>query len=219
MVLVLLPAVAQKPAAQPAPRPAGVATPPNKQPSGKPAPFAKGQYGAPGRESPGRLASAGVRALNDARQCLFDVLAPAASVGQTSLTQPELYWYTDCDLPRAVEITVVSDEEELPVMALTLPNATSGLQRLAFADHKVFLKPGVGYYWFVSVVVDRTDRSKDAVRGAAIVMGGSPAAGFWYDDLAHTFQSTADAGKLKELGRKRQSMLNDVGLAEIAGKI
>lgn len=96
------------------------------------------------------------------------VLAPEHT-GQTTAAQPTLYWYTSKALEQPVEITLIARDAIDPLLERSLKGPTSaGVQRISLADWGVTLKPDTEYQWFVSVIMDPTQRSKDYTAGATI---------------------------------------------------
>jgi hypothetical protein len=96
------------------------------------------------------------------------VLAPEHT-GLTTAEQPILYWYTSQDVDQPVELTLIEDGAIDPIVERRIPGPlAAGVQRVALADFGVSLKPETDYQWFVSVVVDPTQRSKDYATGAGI---------------------------------------------------
>ena len=101
------------------------------------------------------------------------------------------------------------------------------MQRVALADFGITLKPDTDYQWFVSVVVDPTQRSKDYAAGAGIrrvttdpqvetrlktAAGEQKAfvlaeAGLWYDAI-DTLSQQADA----TAHAQRRALIEQVGL-------
>jgi len=96
------------------------------------------------------------------------VLAPEHT-GQTTAAQPTLYWYTSKDVEQTVEITLIARGAMDPLLEHNLKGPVSaGVQRLALADLDISLNTGTEYQWFVSVIMDPTQRSKDYTAGATI---------------------------------------------------
>ncbi len=96
------------------------------------------------------------------------VLAPEHT-GQTTAAQPTLYWYTSKDLEQPVEITLIARDAIEPLLEHRLEGPVSaGVQSVALADFGISLKPDTEYQWFVSAIMDPTQRSKDYTAGAAI---------------------------------------------------
>jgi hypothetical protein len=96
------------------------------------------------------------------------VLAPEHT-GLTTTGQPVLYWYTSKAIDRPVELTLIERGAIDPILESRVPGPlAAGVQRVAIADFGVSLQPEAEYQWFVSVVMDPTQRSQDYAAGAGI---------------------------------------------------
>ncbi len=136
------------------------------------------------------------------------VMAPDQT-GWASTHQPTLYWYINQELLAPVEITLISEEAEDPLLETILaPTHQMGFHDLSLKDHHVQLKPGIEYQWFVSAVVDAEHRSNDILASGAIqyMTGSEPfnqrlanqsassvamfyaSEGYWYDAI-HTLET------------------------------
>jgi len=160
------------------------------------------------------------------------VLAPEHT-GQTTAAQPTLYWYTSKDVEQPVEITLIARGAIDPLLEHTLKGPVSaGVQRLALADLGVSLKPGTEYQWFVSVIMDPTQRSQDYTAGAAIQrvaadqetqarLQNAPAeelafiyaqAGLWFDAIDSLSQRINSSPTDAVARQQRQALVQQVGL-------
>jgi hypothetical protein len=110
------------------------------------------------------------------------------------------------------------------------------VQCVRLADYGVRLKTGVPYQWFVVVVVDPEQRSRDIIGGGEIervdldkalktqLEKGKAAdapyryaeAGIWYDALSVISERIAAAPNKADLRKQRASLLRQVGLTEVA---
>lgn len=153
-------------------------------------------------------------------------------VATTVTARPALYWYSDRAAGAAAEVTVVQDGVEEPLYEKTATVAADGLHRVDLGQTGVKLEPGVTYRWFVSVVVDPTQRSGDIVTGGSLQyqplaadpatrLAAAPAAerptilaaqGVWYDTLD-------EVCRLKDPGQRvrlRGALLRQAGLSDLA---
>ena len=191
------------------------------------------QYKPPSRGAPASRVGGATRGPGDDRPMLA-VLAPDHT-GLTLREQPDLFWYVSKPVQTRLEITVINDQADQPVLeaSVSLPKLP-GLQRIRLSEHGVKLKPGVEYRWFVGLVVDSKQRSNDIVASGTIQYAGeaqSAAArlgkvsqgeryrilaeeGFWYDAIAALVDELdahpGDATLLRDL----RSLLQQVGVAE-----
>lgn len=193
-------------------------------------------YKPPMRGAPARRVGGATRGGGD-KDLVLNVLAPNA-VGLTEQAQPTLYWYVSRPATMAVELTLIADASETPVLSRNVTVTQAGVQSVDLAQLGITLRQDTDYEWYVSVVPDPGRRSKDltsggvirriavdpavqsrvaaaGVRGAARVYAES---GLWYDAIAALSrliaQDPADAG----LRAQRASLLEQVGLSQVAGK-
>lgn len=103
-------------------------------------------------------------------------LAPA-HVGHTVAAQPSLYWYLSKPTSLPVELTMTRLRAIEPLFTTRLPSPrAAGIQRVKLADYDVRLTPGVAYHWYVSVIYDREQRSRDVITSGAIQLREAPLA-------------------------------------------
>ena len=192
-------------------------------------------YNPPRRGAPdGRVGSA-TRTPGEGAVTLL-VLAPDHT-GLTVREQPDLYWYLSDSPSYPIVLTLSGDKDTKPVLEIQInPPPQPGIQRIRLADYNVRLEPGVEYQWFVAVVVDREKRSKDILAGGLIervelspelraTLVQSPkqlapeiyaAAGIWYEAISGVSELVDASPKDPVLRRQRASLLEQVGLSEVA---
>ena len=214
--------------------PQGKPIPPiEAQTKSHPATVATPVYRPPTRGVPGGRVGGGTRGTD--QTFVLSVLAPN-HVGLTTQEQPAMYWYLSKAISTPIEFTVIDDQSIKPILAITLsPPFQAGVHRIRLADHEIRLLPGRLYQWFVALVMDGDHRSRDILAGGTIERreppdtlsaqlgkaGASAAllyagAGFWYDALA-AVSDQIDVGQSDPaLWRQRASLLEQVGLTEIA---
>jgi hypothetical protein len=194
-------------------------------------------YKPPMRGAPASRVGGATRGTGEA-QVTFEVLAPDHT-GLTTQARPTLYWYTSGPVDGPVEVTLLLEGAEKPVLErkLSLPRA-GGIHAVPLEAQGVTLRPEVEYEWFVSVVRDPAQRSLDTTAGGAIrhvvadpatrsrIASASerarPAlyaeAGLWYDAFDAVTRlierHPSDAG----LRAQRAALLEQVGLTEPAAK-
>lgn len=183
----------------------------------------KGRVGGGTRGLPGGVAS-------------VSVLAPDHS-GLTTQEQPALYWYLSQPTTTPIELTIIEDWAIKPVLETRLPAPkNAGVQRVRLSQHGVRLQPGVTYRWFVALVPDAENRSKDILAGgliersdfsekvrAQLAQGGPrqapyilAEAGIWYDALSAISDMIDASPNDDALKQQRAALLEQVGLQEIA---
>ncbi len=191
-------------------------------------------YKPPLRGAPSRRVGGATRGSGDT-DLVLNVLAPDQT-GLTSQAQPTLYWYASKPTNTLIELTLISDAAETPVMSKNLQVTLGGVQAIDLASYGVTLAPDTEYEWFVSVVSNANQRSKDMTSGgtirrvaadpalaARVTAAGERAApriyaeaGLWYDAIASLSRlierNPADA----ELRSLRASLLEQIGLAAAA---
>jgi hypothetical protein len=159
-------------------------------------------------------------------------LAPDHSALTTS-EQPSLYWFISNSTSLPIELTVIDSKGIKPILETRLPAPVKeGIQQVRLADHKIHLKQGEAYRWFVAVVPDADRRSKDILAGGAIERVDIPAeikaklatsadnekpfvyaeGGLWYDALKSISDLIDAAPQNLELRKQRTALLTQVGL-------
>ncbi len=196
-------------------------------------------FEVPLRGAPKMRVGGGVRGV-DSMNLTLRVLAPEES-GFTTSSRPTLYWYVSDVVSDPVEIAITDttslEAASRPILEITLASPIEqGVHALSLADHGAALKSGVEYQWFVAIVTDPEQRSKDVIAGGSIVYSdGNPALqkelagrddtipavvyaqfGLWYDavhDLSQRIVRNPGDAQTREL---RADLLEQVGLGEVA---
>lgn len=187
-------------------------------------------YKLPTRGAPGGRVGGGTR--GDKNAFVLSVLAPDHSA-LTISEQPSLYWFISNSTSLPIELTVIDSKGIKPILETRLPAPVKeGIQQVRLADHKIHLKQGEAYRWFVAVVPDADRRSKDILAGGAIERVDIPAeikaklatsadndkpfvyaeAGIWYDALQSISDLIDAAPQNAELRQQRTALLTQVGL-------
>ena len=178
----------------------------------------------------------GTRGGSLERSAVLSVLTPD-HVGLTTQEQPNLFWYTSQPTMDAVELTVIEGQAINPVLETRLKPATqAGIQRIRLADYSLRLKTGVQYRWYVALVPDPKNRSKDILAGGYIeridltdnlrsrlAQAGADQSAFvyaeegvWYDALS-SLSDRVDASSSDSSARlQRASLLEQVRLQQAA---
>lgn len=164
------------------------------------------------------------------------VLAPD-HVGFTKDEQPSLFWYLSKTTALPLEFTLIDSRAVKPILETRL-NAPDqpGVRRISLKDLGVKLEPGVQYKWFVTLVLGPEASSKDVVVGGTIeripfiealsihlasAKNGDAVfryaeAGLWYDCIAMISEMIEKAPDDRKLRKQRASLLQQVGLWEVA---
>ena len=191
-------------------------------------------YKPPLRGAPARRVGGATRGSGDT-DLVLNVLAPDQT-GLTTQAQPTLYWYASKPTTTLIELTLISDGAETPVLSKNVNLTPGGVQAIDLASLGVTLVPETEYEWFVSVVANTNQRSKDMTSGGAIrrvavdpavaakvAAAGERAApriyaeaGLWYDAIGSLSRlierNQADA----ELRSLRAALLDQIGLPSAA---
>ena len=191
-------------------------------------------YKPPLRGAPASRIGGGTRGTGEG-DFVLNVLAPDHT-GRTSMAQPTLYWYASGPATASVEVVVIGEVAEKPLLSKNIRITSGGVQSFDLSRNGVSLKPDTEYEWFVSVVPDSTQRSKDVTSGGTIrrvaldpavqaraatagerqAPGVYAEAGFWYDaidSLSRLIERyPGDAG----LRVQRAALLEQVGLPAAA---
>jgi len=159
-------------------------------------------------------------------------------VGLTTSENPPLYWYLSKPTTVRVEVTLIDDKGETPLIEYAVTNAKGpAVHRIDLAAHKVALKPNVNYQWSISVVPNPNERSNDVMSGGALRRVAMPegiasrraqltdkaqlarayaAEGIWYDSIALYSELIDQNPGDRKLRAARASLLEQVGLREVA---
>ena len=193
-------------------------------------------YKPPLRGKPGNRVGGGTRGSQDDMPVIA-VLVPDHT-GLTTEAQPVLYWYLSKTTKDNIEFTLNDEKGIQPVAEITLKNIDRpGIHAIRLSDYNISLLQGIEYQWFVSVVRDPEQRSKDIIAKGMIrrtepskdLIGelnhagktGSPAVyaenGVWYDALAAISKLIETNPGDKTLLEQRALLLQQIGLAEFAG--
>ncbi len=191
------------------------------------------EYRPPTRGAPKVRVGGSTRSA--ARALSLAVIAPDHT-GLAASDQPELYWYVSQPVRAALEFTITASDGIDPLVERPLPPvAEGGIQRISLADLGVRLKLGEEYQWSISFVAEAGSRSKDTVASGRIRVAERPReladrvaragagayaayaqAGYWYDAVAALRHELSRKPGDAALQAAQQSLLEQVGLAEVA---
>jgi Domain of Unknown Function (DUF928) len=164
------------------------------------------------------------------------VLAPEHP-GRTLSGQPRLYWFLSDRVDIPIEVTLVDKHSSDPLLALTIsPPVERGIHALDLERQGVRLESDVRYEWFVALVPDPDQRSRDIVAGAEIERVTPPAgladklaaagrdggpvvyaqAGIWYDAMDAVSMQIARRPADPVYREHRAALLDQVGLEHVA---
>jgi Domain of Unknown Function (DUF928) len=191
-------------------------------------------YKPPLRGAPGGRLGGGTRGGGD-QSLLVSAFAPD-HLGLTSHEQPSLYWFLSAPTKYPIKFTLIEAKAQKPLVEIPISHAIQpGVQAVRLADYNVRLKTGVQYQWYVAVVTDPEQRSKDIISGGEIERvdldpgvrtkleqaGKSNAAfvyaeeGFWYDALSALADLIATTPGDSIYHKQRAALLSQVGLKEM----
>ena len=168
------------------------------------------------------------------------VLAPDGA-GATALAQPTLYWFVSEPISSKVEMVIVEEDTRKTVFETVMDGPTSGgIFSVQLGKLRISLRPDRDYRWSVSVaqdpaqrpaqrstelfasgVVRRADMDPDlaaelnrtAVREMPFFLAKH---GLWYDALAVLSVQIARHPDDRQLRALRASLLDQVGLYDVA---
>ncbi|HSE58684.1 MAG TPA: DUF928 domain-containing protein [Nitrospiraceae bacterium] len=157
-------------------------------------------------------------------------------VGLTIADQPVVYWYLSRPT-QARTLFVLLDARSLQVVrSIALPpSERAGIHSMRFKDYGVTLQRDVPYRWFVNLLIDPATPDRDLVASGAIEridpefpQAKVPSAssldavhfyadqGLWYDAMAAISDLIAAAPLNDVFRQQRASLLQQVGLQEVA---
>jgi hypothetical protein len=192
------------------------------------------EYIPPVRSAPGGRVGGSTR--GPGTPPTLSALAPDHT-GLTIQEQPSLYWYLSKPTSYPIEFTIIDDRAIQPLIERRLSGSLQpGMQRVRLAEYGLRLSVGVLYRWSVALVVDPDNRSRDVIAGGAIERIAPPTelraklaragktrapylyaeAGLWYDALAAISDLIDAAPNDQVLRQERASLLEQVGLPQIA---
>ena len=192
-------------------------------------------YKPPLRGSPAGRVGGGTRGATERESFSMLVLAPD-HVGLTTHDQPHLYWYISKPILHSVEFTITERRAVKPLFVKIFKGPDrGGIQAISLADYGVRLRKNAQYKWFVTIVTDADHRSKDILAGGIITLVNVPQSlpaklqaagsrtpyvyaeeGLWYDAV-EAISGMIDASPNDvRLRKQRASLLEQVGLDEVA---
>jgi len=193
-------------------------------------------YKPPLRGAPAGRIGGGTRGATDRESFALMVLAPD-HVGYTTQEQPCLYWYISKPTNYSIELTVTEKKAVKPLVEKLLKGPEKGgVQAVCLAQYDVSLQPNIPYKWYVTLVTDAAQRSKDIMAGGIIekieaqetVTSRLKSAeginapsiyaeeGLWYDAVGAISKMIEASPKDANLREQRTSLLKQVGLTEVA---
>lgn len=193
-------------------------------------------YTPPQRGAPQRRVGGSSRGMESALPRV--ILLVPDHIGLTVSENPALYWYLSKPTTVRVEVTLIDDKGETPLIEYAVANAKGpAVHRIDLASHKVQLKTGVNYQWSISVVPNPNERSNDVMSGGVLRRVAVPeniasrraqltdkaalarayaADGIWYDAIALYSELIGQNPADRKLRDARAALLDQVGLKEVA---
>ena len=192
------------------------------------------EYKPPQRGAPARRVGGSSRGAGGPLPHVM-LLAPD-HVGFTVSETPSLYWYLSKPTTVRVEVILIDDKGELPLVEYAVANANGpAVHRIDLAARGIKLRPDVEYQWSVSIVPDPKERSNDVMAGGVlkrVAMPPSVAArrgagkeelarlyageGIWYDAIGLYSELIDERPADQALRAARAALLDQVGLKEVA---
>jgi hypothetical protein len=172
----------------------------------------------------------------DGKPLTLAALAPD-HVGLTAQAQPSLLWYLSSTTTFPIEVVIMDPQKIEPLLVTRFhPPSTPGIQRVRLAEYDVSLAIGVTYQWFIALIPDPTQRSRDIVakghierialpealhtRLARAPEAEKPAlyaeASLWYDALTALSDLIEATPRDTKFRQQRAALLEQVGLSEAA---
>lgn len=189
-----------------------------------------------GRDLPVNREGIGTRGTKDNKNIYLAVLVPN-HLALTTKSQPSLFWYLSQPVSSRIELTINDEESVEPVLEKSLDKRDKyGIQHIGLSDYNISLKQGVEYQWFVTIVPDPEQRSKDITamgmlkyiepskeiedklakaRGIEIPATYAEE-GLWYDALTALCELINKNPDDKALCNERIFLLEQIGLRTVA---
>ena len=193
-------------------------------------------YKPPLRGNPAGRMGGGTRGGSPERSVVLAVLTPD-HVGLTTKEQPTLYWYTSQTTNYPVEFTIIENKAPKALLETRInPPTQAGIQKVRLGDYNAHLKTGTQYRWYIAVIPDPKNRSKDILAGGFIEridlsetlqtrLSQASATqlasiyaeeGIWYDALSAISDSIDNTPSDAGLRAQRASLLEQVRLQQVA---
>jgi hypothetical protein len=198
----------------------------------KPGMFIK--YTPPLMGKPGGRVGGGTRGTGTADLFLAAIVPDHA--GMTSKSTPTLCWFLSRPTKTRIEITVDDGTSVTPILETKIESPAGDVLNCAnLSQFSISLRPGAEYQWFVAIVPDPEQRSKDIVSGGSIVFTepAKPLAeklskaqgvdipkayaegGFWYDAFEFLSELIRTNAEEKDYQALRLVLLEQAGLSEV----
>ena len=194
-------------------------------------------YKPPLRGCPAGRVGGGTRGIKTEQPTLI-ALTPD-HVALTVQEKPSFYWYLSKPTEFKLEFVLIDNNAVKPLIEkqITTP-IQNGINCVRLADLNVRLAPGMQYKWFIVLVLDPEHRSKDIIASGAIERVEIPQAlqrklaqaskvealylyaenGIWCDAMSTISELIDAAPNDVNLRKMRASLLEQVGLSEVAEK-
>jgi hypothetical protein len=193
------------------------------------------------RYTPPMLGKPGKRVGGGTRGTPTEVLTLAAlapdHTGMASKPQPSLCWYISRPTDIRMEIVLDDGKSTKPVLEtkLTKPDK-GGVYCSTLSEYGIALKSAIEYQWFVTIIPDPDQRSKDIVTGGSVMFKEPnrdltqrlPALkdldlvrayaenGYWYDAIETVMRLLKERPDDSGLLKIRSQLLEQVGLSRLA---
>ena len=193
-------------------------------------------YTPPSRGAPSRRVGGSSRGTAGSLPAVT-VLVPD-HVALTTSEQPTLYWFLSKPTSVRVEVTLIDEKGETPLIEYAVQNAAGpAVHAIDLAKQGVHLKTNVEYQWSISVVPDPNERSNDVMSAGVIKRVDAPAPvaaarakgmdkealarmlaanGIWYDAIGLYSEMIDARPNDRGLREERAALLDQVGLKEVA---
>ena len=131
-------------------------------------------YKPPMLGAPKLRVGGGVRGAGGNDAPVVQVIAPQQT-GLTTKAEPVLYWHLDKPTPHALEITVMEEGGVSPLVRVMQSGPiAAGLHAFRLTGQGKGLEIGKEYEWFVAVILDPEQRSKDIVASGGLMRVAEP---------------------------------------------
>lgn len=193
------------------------------------------RYRPPSRGRPANRVGGGTR--GDKNNIPFLAALVPDHMGLTTQAQPPFYWFFSGAIKEEIEFTLIDERHIKPLLEtnLNIPSR-EGIQCLSLTDYGIRLSNNIPYQWFVAIISDPNQRSKDIVVCGSIkriepsqslisklsqsnrteVPFIYAEEGLWYDTLSTLNQLIAADPNDVGLQKQRIDFFEQVGLWEVA---
>jgi len=158
-------------------------------------------------------------------------------VGTTTYENPTLYWYQSATTDAKIEVGINRNDQIDPILQVVFTKRKGpGIHKIELSKHNLKIEKDIEYEWFVTILEDAKDHSRDIVASGALKRIDPPKSvasnllsnniedliytfaeeGIWYDALEFASQLIEQHPDNPEYRELRADLLDQGDLIEVA---